>query len=270
MKKILSAILAVVMLLGIGLPVLAESPSDVTSVKFAQKSIRLVKGASVTLGVAAYTTDGSKAPLTFTSSKPKVAKVSAKGKITARKAGSATISATAANGAKATVKVKVLPTGSGVPVAKVTASGKTSKMTAGAVRNISAKVSPSTATGAKVTYKSSKPAVLKIDAAGRMTALKAGKATVTVKAGGQAAKFTVKVLAAKVPIEANDPSPSPSPSPTTPGDPSDVITDSTIVYIPRTGTKFHKIPNCGTMKNPTKTTYGKVKGTYEKCKNCWK
>ncbi|MGD9663499.1 MAG: Ig domain-containing protein, partial [Porticoccaceae bacterium] len=85
MKKLFRLFLAGLLFCVILAPFSVHAAADVTSVKFAQKSIRLVKGASVTLGVAAYTTDGSKAPLTFTSSKPKVAKVSAKGKITARK-----------------------------------------------------------------------------------------------------------------------------------------------------------------------------------------
>ncbi|MGD9560561.1 MAG: Ig domain-containing protein, partial [Oscillospiraceae bacterium] len=57
------------------------------------------------------------------------------------------------------------------------------------------KLSPSKATDAVVTFKSSKPSVLQVDKAGRLTALKMGKAKLTLKAGGKTATATVTVVA---------------------------------------------------------------------------
>lgn len=261
MKRLLVLLLAVVLLAGFSVPVLAgAAPAVYTAadVRFAQKSIRLVVGRSVTLGVAAYTSDGAKAKLTYKSSRPAVAKVSSKGKITALKPGTATITARAAGGKKATATVQVVPAGSAVAVSKVSTTGKTTKMAAGTTKIITAKIAPATATGAKVTFKSSKTSVLKIDAAGKMTAIKPGKTTISVFAGGRKATFSVTVTTAA------GGAPDASSQPGTP-----TLTDDTVVYIPKTGSKFHRINNCGTMRDPRQTTYKEIKGSYEPCKNCW-
>jgi uncharacterized protein YjdB len=55
------------------------------------------------------------------------------------------------------------------------------------------KVKTGKATGAKVTFKSSKKSVLKVDKAGRLIALKKGKATITIKAGGKSVKKKITV-----------------------------------------------------------------------------
>ena len=48
-------------------------------------------------------------------------------------------------------------------------------------------------TATKVTWKSAKPAVAKISKKGKITAVKAGTATMTAKYSGKTYKFTVKV-----------------------------------------------------------------------------
>ncbi|MDR0944733.1 MAG: Ig-like domain-containing protein [Bifidobacteriaceae bacterium] len=52
---------------------------------------------------------------------------------------------------------------------------------------------PGTAVGARVTYRSSAPAVASIDSAGRLTATKAGRAVITVRAGGKSKRVRVTV-----------------------------------------------------------------------------
>lgn len=165
----------------------------VTKVKFPQSSLTLKAGKSLTLKAIAYTLDGSKAKLAYSSDKTSVARVSASGKITAKKAGKATLTAKAENGKKATLKVTVVKKNAkAVKVTKVTASVPKT-MRVGQTKYITGKPAPAKATAAKVSYKSGKASVLSVDASGRLLAKKAGKATLTVKAGGKSKKYTVSV-----------------------------------------------------------------------------
>jgi uncharacterized protein YjdB len=162
-------------------------------VKAGQKTARLVKGTKLRLAGYGYNAGGSKVKVTWTSSNAAVAKVSASGRVTAVKAGRATITLTAGT-MKATVKVTVVAKRPAkAKVTKVKVSGVRKSLKVGQVAAITGSWTPATAVGVKVTYKSSKPKVVAIDAAGRATAVGKGKATITVKAGGKAKQYTVRV-----------------------------------------------------------------------------
>ena len=120
---------------------------------------------------------GSKKP-TFTSSDSKVASVNTYGKITAKKAGSATITAKTKN-AEASCKVTVTKT-------KVTLN-KTSLTLENGERAASS-------TGHKVTWKSVKTSIASVSENGKVTAKKLGTTTVTAKVDGTSVncKVTVK------------------------------------------------------------------------------
>jgi hypothetical protein len=171
---------------GAGKPV-----TPVTAIRLPQKSFALVTGKSLTLPVVAYTKDKTKAKLTFASSNPKVAKVSAKGKVIAKKRGKATIKITAANGKTASVKVYVLK--KAVKIKKVTLVKAPKKLKKNQTKYLKVKISPKKATGVVVKFRSSKPKVISVDKAGKLTALKKGKATITVSAGGKKVKVSIKV-----------------------------------------------------------------------------
>jgi uncharacterized protein YjdB len=64
----------------------------------------------------------------------------------------------------------------------------------GKTKILTIKLSPKTATDVKVTYKSSKPKIIKVDKAGKITALKKGKATITVKCGKRIVQKTITVM----------------------------------------------------------------------------
>jgi uncharacterized protein YjdB len=181
--------------------------ASVATVKAAQKSVNLVAKKSVTIPAVVYLSDGTSAAskaLKWTSSNKKVAKVNATtGKITAVKAGSATIKATAkaktAAGAAKTVsiKVKVVKKAPAKAKAKVKSAALASvpkTMTVGQVKAVTGSYKPGAAIGAKVTYKSSNAAVLSVDKAGTLKAFKAGKnIKITVKAGGKSKVYKVTV-----------------------------------------------------------------------------
>lgn len=167
--------------------------APVTSVRFAQSKLYLVKGKSVTVPVVAYTKDGSKAALTYSSSNKKVVSVTAKGKIKALKKGSAVITVKAENGKKRTLKVTVVTKRKAAVIKsiKITTVWKTLKK--GEIKQLKTKITPSKAANAVVKWTSSKPGVASVDAAGRVTAKKKGKTVLTLKVGKKKAHLAIRV-----------------------------------------------------------------------------
>ena len=112
--------------------------------------------------------------LTYKSSNKKVATVSSKGKITARKKGSATITVYWKGKKLTTCKVKVVPAPETVSLNKTKLSLKVKK-TYRLTPNINA------GSHTKYTWSSSNAAVASVNKSGLVTAKKAGKATITVR-----------------------------------------------------------------------------------------
>ncbi|MDR1790916.1 MAG: Ig-like domain-containing protein [Propionibacteriaceae bacterium] len=128
-----------------------------------------------------YVTDGATDALSgWKSSNTKVATVSKAGKITAKsKAGTAKITATTQNGKKLTITVKVSK--KAVKLTKLAATAPAS-LKVGKTAQVKLQRTPAKATNlTSVTYKSSNTKILKVDKAGKLTALKKGKATLTIK-----------------------------------------------------------------------------------------
>jgi beta-glucosidase-like glycosyl hydrolase/regulation of enolase protein 1 (concanavalin A-like superfamily)/uncharacterized protein YjdB len=175
----------------------AETPpvTTITKVKAAQTRVTLTVGKSVTIPVRAWTDRGTVAKVAWKSSKPSIAKVSATGKIAAKKKGKATI--TASVGGK-TVKITVTVLARSTAKTRVTttaATGVPKTMTVGQTAWITGKYTPAKAAGIKVKFATSSSATLAIDKTGRLIAKAPGKATITVKAGTKSKKYTVRVTA---------------------------------------------------------------------------
>lgn len=150
----------------------------------------------------------------WTSSDDTVADVDNNGKVTAKKAGTATITATAKDGkvsADCAVTVIADPATQGgqntgttgsdqqIPVTGITLDKAKATMYVGKTRILKATVAPANASDKTVTWKSSKPKVAKVDKNGKVTARAAGKATITAttKDGGYTAKAVITVKTAK-------------------------------------------------------------------------
>lgn len=118
----------------------------------------------------------------FSSSDSTVASVNTYGKITAKKAGNATITAKIANG-EAGCRVTVEKT-------VITLSQKTISLENG----YTARLNAETSTGHPVTYKSARSSIASVDENGVITAKKPGETTITVTADktAQTCKVTVK------------------------------------------------------------------------------
>ena len=158
-----------------------------TKITTTTKSLTLAKGATYkklasSITVAPVT---SKEKVTYSSSNKKVATVSSKGVIKAKKAGTAKI--TVKSGSKkvvVTVKVTGVKTTklSGVPAIKKIAKGKSFKIKAAATPKN---------TDEKITFKSSNKKVATVTSKGVVKGLKKGTATITVQSGSK--KMTCKV-----------------------------------------------------------------------------
>lgn len=122
----------------------------------------------------------------FSSSDTKVASVNTYGKITAKKAGTATITAKIANG-EASCKVKVEKT-------IISLSQKSISLENGYTARLEATVS----TGHPVTYRSGRSSVASVDENGVITAKKPGETIITVTADKTSANCKVTVRQPKV------------------------------------------------------------------------
>lgn len=158
-----------------------------TKITTTTKSLTLAKGATYKklASSIAVTPVTSKEKVTYSSSNKKVATVSSKGVIKAKKAGTAKI--TVKSGSKkvvATVKVTGVKTTklSGVPATKKIAKGKSFKIKAAATPKN---------TDEKITFKSSNKKVATVTSKGVVKGLKKGTATITVQSGSK--KMTCKV-----------------------------------------------------------------------------
>ena len=166
----------------------------VTGVSLDRSDASLKVGESLTLTATVSPAEATKRDVTWSSSDTSVATVSDTGVVSAVKAGSATITATTAEGGfKATCNVKVsAPSVTGVSLDRSEASLKVGESVA-----LSATVSPSDASNRNVTWSSSDSSVASVDGSGVVSAAKAGKATITVTTedGGFKASCTVTVAA---------------------------------------------------------------------------
>lgn len=177
----------------------------VTGVTLSASTLSLKEGETGTLTATVEPKDATDTKLTWTSSDQNVATVDANGKVTALKAGTAKIKVTAASGVSAECTVTVTAAGSGTTdpgatVTKLTLNKKS--ITIGVKEKVSLKatVNPK---NAKLSWTSSKPKIATVSGKGQVTAKKAGKTVITVKAGNKTAKCTVTVKKAPNKITLN-------------------------------------------------------------------
>ena len=159
-----------------------------TAMKLNKTSITLGKAESYTL-TATPSSGAASLKKSWKSGNSKVATVDANGKVTAVGAGSTTITVTSYNGktASVTVTVKAAPTSVKLSSTKLTLNkGKTA--------TLKATLAPSGAASYAKSWTSDKPGVAKVDAAGKVTAVAKGTATISYKTfNGKTAKCVVTV-----------------------------------------------------------------------------
>ncbi len=172
-----------------------ESAVLVTKVALNKKSADLVKGKTLVLKAKVSPSKAANRKVTWKSSNKKVATVDKNGKVTAVKAGKATITATASDGSKKSASCKITVTNpvkvKSIKLDKTKISIKKEK-----TYTIKVKFTPKNATNKGLSYSSSNKKVASVDKNGKIKALKKGSAiiTVTAKDGKKTAmcKVTVK------------------------------------------------------------------------------
>jgi len=144
------------------------------------------------------TPDNAETGFTWSSSKPSVAKVSQKGKVTALKTGTVKITVETDNGKSVSATITVKPAPTKVKLSKTKATlGVKEKLT------LKATVSPSKAY-TTLTWKSSDKVIATVSKQGVVTPRKPGTAVITVRTkNGKTAKLTVTVKAAPKKVTLN-------------------------------------------------------------------
>ena len=173
-------------------PSVPVSPQFAKTVTMAMKKLTMTKNTTLKAVWLAYPAS-AKTTLTWSSSRPKVAKVSASGKITALKPGRAVITAKTNNGKLARLKVTVV---SKAVETKAVKAAKTSmiKLKKGKTTRLTVAPSPPGATLKKMpTFKSTKPKIASVDKTGLVTAKKKGKTKLTVTLAGKKTTLTIHV-----------------------------------------------------------------------------
>lgn len=173
--------------------VIKEKVYPVTGVTLDNSSVELTEGDEFTLTASISPDNATNKNVTWSSSNSSVASVS-NGKVTALKAGKATIKVKTDDGGKtATCEVKVNE--KVYPVTGVTLSKTSATLTEGEELTLTATITPDNATNKKLTWSSSNSSVASV-VNGKVTALKAGYTTVSVKTeeGNKTANCDITVV----------------------------------------------------------------------------
>ena len=173
----------------------------VTGVTLNKTSLNLVEGDSETLTATVAPSNATNKTVSWKSSDASTASVDNSGKVTAVKAGSATITVTTVDGSKTTT-CSVTVTSKTISVTGVTVDKNNLELTEGETVVIKASVSPDDATDKSVKWSSSDEAVATVTSDGTVSALKPGNVTITVKTtdGSKTAVCEVTVKAKYVPV----------------------------------------------------------------------
>lgn len=159
----------------------------VTGVTLNPTLLSLFTGGSETLTATVEPSNATNQNVTWQSDNANVATVEG-GKVTAKAAGTATITVTTEDGCKTATCIVTVT----VPVTGVKLNKETLELFTDGSETLTATVQPSDATNQNVTWSSDKPEVATVDN-GKVTAVGAGEATITATAGGITATCVVHV-----------------------------------------------------------------------------
>ena len=185
-------------------PTNPTNPPNQTTVAVTSVSIKsttsLVVGGTETLYAAIDPPIATNQNVTWNSGNVSVATVSASGTVTAVAAGTATITVTTADGDK-TASCTVNVSTSAVAVTGVSLNKQSTSLNVGDVETLVPAVTPSNATNQNLTWTSSNASAATVSSGGRVTAVTAGTATITVTTvdGNKTATCSVTVTAKTTP-----------------------------------------------------------------------
>ena len=173
----------------------------VTSVSLNKQTLSLVEGNSETLTATVAPSDATNKAVSWKSSDASVASVDNSGKVTAVKAGSATITVTTTDGSK-TATCSVTVTAKTIEVNDVGLDKSEMEMVAGDSYQFTVTLKPDNASDKTLSWSSSDENVATVDNTGKVTAVSEGKVTITVKTSNpaQSASCDITVKAASIPV----------------------------------------------------------------------
>lgn len=155
-----------------------------------KSTLTLTIGKNETLKATILPDNATDKTLTWSSNNTSVATVDKNGKVTAVKAGNATITVKTVNGKTATCTVTV----GDIKAEKVSLNKSSAKVYVGETVTLTATINPEDTTDKTLTWSTSKSSVATVDKNGKVTGVKAGTATITVKTvNGKSASCTVTV-----------------------------------------------------------------------------
>ena len=170
-----------------------STETPIESISLNATSKEMVIGETFLLKVTVLPEDATNKTVTWSSSDKTVATVS-NGRVSARKVGTATITAKTKNGKTATFKVTITR----IEVESVSIDKANILMSIGSTVTVNATVKPSDAEDKSITWSSSDNAVATVDSTGRIKGVKEGTAVITAKASSGVTD-TVNVTVKKSP-----------------------------------------------------------------------
>ena len=176
----------------------SNTPSKiaVSSISFSSGTTGINVGGSKNLSVIIKPSNATNKGVTWSSSNSSIVSVDQNGKITGKKVGSATITATAKDGGKKAI-CKVTVTANTVAVQSIKLNVSTLHMSKGGIATLSATITPSNATNQAITWSSSNSNIVSVDQNGNLKGVGVGTATITAttKDGNKTASTKITVSA---------------------------------------------------------------------------
>lgn len=168
---------------------------EVTEITLSETEKALTEGETLTLTATVNPADATNPAIEWSSSDVAVATVDENGVVTAVSEGEATVTATSVADPTKTASCKVVVKKPFIAVDGITLSETTAKLEIGSTITLTATVSPENATEPAVTWSTDNAAVATVED-GVVTAVGAGEAVITAKAGGMTAecKVTVEIV----------------------------------------------------------------------------
>lgn len=174
---------------------------SVTSVSLDRSSISMKEGSTEWLTASVYPTNATNKNVTWSSSNTSVASVSSYGQVSAKSAGTATITCRAADGSEKYATCRVSVESATVYVSSITLNKISVSLNVGGTSQLSASVYPTTATNRSVSWTSDDTSVATVSSNGLVTAKSAGTAVITCKAKDGSGKKTTCTIIVKEPVK---------------------------------------------------------------------
>lgn len=174
---------------------------SVTSVSLDRSSISMKEGSTEWLTASVYPTNATNKNVTWSSSNTSVASVSSYGQVSAKSAGTATITCRAADGSGKYATCRVSVESATVYVSSITLNKTSVSLNVGGTSQLSASVYPTTATNRSVSWTSDDTSVATVSSNGLVTAKSAGTAVITCKAKDGSGKKTTCTIIVKEPVK---------------------------------------------------------------------